>query len=121
MHSHRRKPPRPRKRESPRRNIKNAKQHNREKQGKTKPELRSARNKNREEGKKLPRRERRRYLLIEVDGDVEIDGKTLIREIQRAVLRLFGEYGASKTKTQLIEYDKITKQAIIRCNHKSLP
>ena len=56
-----------------------------------------------------------------MDGDIEIDGKTLIREIQRAVLRLFGEYGASKTKTQLIEYDKITKQAIIRCNHRSLP
>jgi len=60
---------------------------------------------------------RRRYLLLKIESLQEIDEKDFRNAVWDAVLRLFGEYGASKTGIALIDYDVAKKYAIIRCAH----
>jgi len=40
--------------------------------------------------------------------------------VWNAVLRLFGEYGASQTNLALIEYDQEKSWGIIRCSHRTV-
>jgi len=40
--------------------------------------------------------------------------------VWKAVLQLFGEYGAGQAGLYLVEYDKQKKQAVLRCAHKAL-
>lgn len=65
-------------------------------------------------------RVRKRYLALEVVSERIIEGKEIMNAIWNAILQLFGEYGASQTNLQLIEYNSQKNHAIIRCSHKAL-
>jgi len=47
--------------------------------------------------------------------------KEVFNAIWDSILRLFGEYGASRTDLRLIDYDPENKRAVIRCSHEALP
>ena len=63
---------------------------------------------------------RKRYLALKVVSGRIIEGKEIMNAIWKAILQLFGEYGASQTNLQLIEYDSQKNHAIIQCSHKAL-
>ena len=63
---------------------------------------------------------RRRYIAVEIDSDRMFDGRDVRNAVLDSVLRLFGEYGASRSELALIEYDQERKQAILRCSHEAL-
>ncbi|MEM1565514.1 MAG: Rpp14/Pop5 family protein [Candidatus Bathyarchaeia archaeon] len=63
---------------------------------------------------------RRRYLALKIDSEGKISQKELMDAIWDAVLRLYGEYGASKTSLALIEYDVEKNLAIIRVAHAEI-
>ncbi|MEM3704294.1 MAG: Rpp14/Pop5 family protein [Candidatus Bathyarchaeia archaeon] len=63
---------------------------------------------------------RRRYLALKIDSEEKISQKELMDAIWEAVLRLYGEYGASKTSLTLIEYDAEENLAIIRAAHTEI-
>jgi len=63
---------------------------------------------------------RRRYIAVEIDSDRMFDERDVRNAVLDSALRLFGEYGASRSELALIEYDQEGKQAILRCTHKAL-
>jgi ribonuclease P/MRP protein subunit POP5 len=63
---------------------------------------------------------RRRYLAIKIDGVQEIEERDLKNAIWDTVVRLFGEYGASKTGFVLISYDTVKGYALLRCSSTAL-
>ena len=63
---------------------------------------------------------RRRYIAVGIDSDRMFDGRDVREAVLDSVLRLFGEYGASRSELALIEYDQERKQAILRCSHEAL-
>jgi RNase P/RNase MRP subunit POP5 len=63
---------------------------------------------------------KRRYLALKIDSFEKISSKDFINALWEAVLRLFGEYGASKTGMTLIDYDEEKGYAIIRVALKQL-
>jgi ribonuclease P/MRP protein subunit POP5 len=63
------------------------------------------------------KREKRRYLALEVAGDKPVDERAVLDAVQASVIRLFGEYGASKTDLRLIKYVTEKRQVVIRCSH----
>jgi len=68
----------------------------------------------------LSRRLRRRYIAVKVEGGYVPDAKDLSDAIWTSLLRLFGEYGASKAELSLIDYNPETRRAILRCSHSAL-
>ena len=68
----------------------------------------------------MPRRVKRRYLALKVTSEQPIRERDLGGVVWDAVLRLFGEYGASRVDLTLIEYDPERKYAIMRCSHRSV-
>lgn len=60
---------------------------------------------------------RRRYLALKIDSKEKIGQKELMNAVWDAVLRLYGEYGASKTSLALVEYNAEKSLAIIRVAH----
>ena len=71
-------------------------------------------------GKRLSQRLRRRYLHLRVVSEQLISRKDLTNAIWSAILRLFGEYGASQANLALIEYNRQANYAIVYCSHKAL-
>jgi len=63
---------------------------------------------------------RRRYLALKIDSKEKIGQKEFMDAVWEAVLRLYGEYGASKTNLALIEYNAEHGTAIIRAAHTEL-
>jgi len=63
------------------------------------------------------KREKRRYLALEVAGDKPVDERAVLDAVQASVSRLFGEYGASKTNLKLMKYIPGKRQVVIRCSH----
>jgi len=49
-----------------------------------------------------------------------INEKDVIDAIWNAILKLFGEYGASQVSLALIEYNPQKSYAVVRCLHKAL-
>ena len=49
-----------------------------------------------------------------------LNEKDVIHAIWSAILKLFGEYGASQVNLTLIEYDPQKSYAVVRCLHKAL-
>ena len=49
-----------------------------------------------------------------------INEKDVIDAIWSAILKLFGEYGASQVDLALIEYNLQKNYAVVRCLHKAL-
>jgi RNase P/RNase MRP subunit POP5 len=64
---------------------------------------------------------RRRYLALEVDCGEPLDSGAVSEAIWNAVLRLFGEVGASQAGLHLVRFDGKTRYGVLRCSHKTLP
>ncbi len=68
----------------------------------------------------MPKGVRRRYLTLKLASEHSVSREDLMSIIWDAIIRLFGEYGASQTDLALIKYNPETNYAIIRCSHKAL-
>ena len=66
------------------------------------------------------KREKRRYLALEVASEQPVDERSVLDAVHASVRRLFGEYGASKTNLKLITYIPEKRQFVICCSHKML-
>ena len=64
---------------------------------------------------------RRRYLALEVDCGEPLDSGAVSEAVWNAVLRLFGEVGASQAGLYIVKFDEKTRYAVLRCSHKTLP
>ena len=64
---------------------------------------------------------RRRYLALKVDCEEPLDSRVVSDAVWNAVLRLFGEVGASQAGLYLVKFDEKTRYAVLRCSHKTLP
>ena len=62
---------------------------------------------------------RKRYLAFKVVSKQPVNKGDVADAVWNAVLRLFGEYGASQTNLALIEYDQEKSWGIIRCSHRA--
>jgi len=63
---------------------------------------------------------RRRYLHLTIVSEQLLNEKDVIHTIWSAILKLFGEYGASQVNLALIEHDPQKSYAVVRCLHKAL-
>ena len=63
------------------------------------------------------KREKRRYLALQVITDFPINERIILEAIQTSISNLFGQYGNSKANIKLIKYFPEKKQIIIRCSH----
>ena len=66
------------------------------------------------------KREKRRYLALEVVSEQLFDERAVLDAVQASVLRLFGEYGASKANIKLIKDIAEKRQLVLRCSHLML-
>ena len=66
------------------------------------------------------KRIKRRYLALQLDFDTSIEPEPFMAKIWNSIVKLYGEYGASKTNLSLIDFDCLKKIAIIRTNLSSL-
>lgn len=64
---------------------------------------------------------RRRYLALKVDCDEPVESMALSDAVWNAVLRLFGEVGASQCGLYLVRFDAKTGVSVLRCSHTALP
>jgi RNase P/RNase MRP subunit POP5 len=63
---------------------------------------------------------RRRYLALEIDTDGLVDSREFLDAVWSAVLKLYGEYGASHVGLTLIDYDMEKRFAVIRTVHTAV-
>ena len=63
---------------------------------------------------------RRRYLALQVDSAESFSSSELMTAIWDAVMKLYGEYGASQAGLSLISYDLQEKFAVTRVGHKAV-
>ncbi|NWF86436.1 hypothetical protein HXY32_01255 [Candidatus Bathyarchaeota archaeon] len=63
---------------------------------------------------------RRRYLALEIKAAKMTDSKEFINTVWSAILKLYGEYGASRTGLTLINYDIAKRFAVIRTLHSAV-
>jgi RNase P/RNase MRP subunit POP5 len=63
------------------------------------------------------KQERRRYLALNVLSGQPFGEREVLDAIQDSVLRLFGEYGASKADVKLIKRVPEKGQLVLRCSH----
>jgi len=66
------------------------------------------------------KREKRRYLALEVVSEQPLNEQIVLDAIQSSVHRLFGEYGTSQANIKLIKYLPEKRQLVIRCSHMML-
>ena len=66
------------------------------------------------------KRIRRRYLALEIDSDGLFDSREFMDAVWSAVLKLYGEYGASSVGLALIDYDVEKRFAVIRTVHTAV-
>ena len=66
------------------------------------------------------KRIRRRYLALEIDSDGLFDSREFLDAVWSAVLKLYGEYGASRAGLTLIDYDMEKRFAVIRTVHTAV-
>lgn len=63
---------------------------------------------------------RARYLALTIDSDEMFGSTEFMSAVWDAVLRLYGECGASRTGLALIDYDVEKKLAILRTVHTTV-
>lgn len=63
---------------------------------------------------------RRRYLALKIDSDETFGSREVIGTVWDAVLKLYGEYGASQTHLTLIDYDAEEKLGILHTVHTTV-
>jgi ribonuclease P/MRP protein subunit POP5 len=66
------------------------------------------------------KREKRRYLALQVETIQPFHERAVLNAVNEAILRLFGETGASKTNLRMIKSVPEQNQLIIRCSHLML-
>lgn len=64
---------------------------------------------------------KRRYLALKVECEGPVEQQVVAGAVFNAVLRLFGEVGASQAALRLIHFDGKAGYAVLRCSHTSLP
>lgn len=64
---------------------------------------------------------RRRYLALKVDSDDQLESSAVSDAIWNAILRLFGEVGASQAGLYTVRSDREKNLVVLRCSHKALP
>ena len=69
----------------------------------------------------MTRTVRRRYLALKVDCEEPLQSGVVSDAIWNAVLRLFGEVGASQAGLYVVRFDEKARYAVLRCSHKTLP
>jgi ribonuclease P/MRP protein subunit POP5 len=68
----------------------------------------------------LLKRVKRRYLVVKVDS-AEVVGETeLLAAVWQSIMKLYGEYGASKAALKMINYDAGEKTAVLRTANDAL-
>ena len=65
-------------------------------------------------------RVRRRYLALKIVSEKNIEKRELVNAVWEAIHQLFGEYGASKVRLKLIDYEKNRNRAILFCSHEAV-
>ncbi len=65
----------------------------------------------------MVKREKRRYLILKIETELQIDKKLMQNVIQDSILRFFGEYGASKADLMVLKILEDKKKVVIRCSH----
>ena len=68
----------------------------------------------------MSRRMRRRYLALKVVSEQRVGERDVMDALWSALLKLFGEYGASQANINLIEYYPQRNYAVVRCSHTAL-
>lgn len=68
----------------------------------------------------MPKGIRRRYLALKVDSEEALSSREFMNAVWNSVLKLYGEYGASRTGLALIDYSEAKKFAVLRCMHKAV-
>ncbi len=63
---------------------------------------------------------RRRYMALQVDSIETFSSSELMTAIWGAVLKLYGECGASQTDLSLITYDPHDRIAVVRLGHTAV-
>lgn len=66
------------------------------------------------------RKMRRRYLALKIDSNETFSSREFMGGVWDVILKLYGEYGASRTGLALIDYDTEKKFAILRTAHTTL-
>jgi ribonuclease P/MRP protein subunit POP5 len=64
---------------------------------------------------------RRRYLALQIDSEESLESSSVSDAVWDALLRLFGEVGASQAWLYVVRFDKEKKHMVLRCSHKALP
>lgn len=65
----------------------------------------------------MPVKVRRRYLALKIESDENLSSKDLMNAVWGALVKLFGEYGASRAGLALIDYNMEKRIAVIRAAH----
>jgi ribonuclease P/MRP protein subunit POP5 len=68
----------------------------------------------------LLKRVKHRYLGVEIDSEDAISSGDFIEAVWKAILKLYGEYGASRTGLSLIDFNSERKLGIIRSSQSSV-
>lgn len=63
---------------------------------------------------------RRRYLALHVDSAESFSSGELMSAVWNAVMKLYGEYGASQAGLRLISYEPQERFGIVRVGHRNL-
>jgi len=68
----------------------------------------------------LLKRAKRRYLALEIGCEEPIDSGELMDAVWNAVMKLYGEYGASRAGLSMIDYDAERRFLVIRTAHTAV-
>ncbi len=68
----------------------------------------------------MTKRVRKRYLALRVESDQNVNERDLMDAVWSAVLKLFGEYGASQTNLRFIKHELERSYMVIHCSHLAL-
>jgi RNase P/RNase MRP subunit POP5 len=69
----------------------------------------------------LLKRVKRRYLAVQVNSDSAVSQREFWDAVWAAVIRLYGEYGASQTGLKLFDFNEEKKTAVFRVSLITLP
>jgi RNase P/RNase MRP subunit POP5 len=69
---------------------------------------------------KMSNNERERFLFINIMRNQVFSKRDLINALRKAVLRLYGENGASRVNLRIIRFDPEAHFAVLRCSNKML-
>ncbi len=59
-------------------------------------------------------------MALKVVSDQPVSERSVMDTVWNAVLKLFGEYGASQANLSLMRYDPKRKFAVFRCSHVAI-